>query len=149
MSTFTATFVYSAAGLFTVGVEAGVRTEVFPRLAVSGAIVLHFLSLGMVVYFADHLAHSIQIDAVMRRVERNTRRALAHEDTANVEEVAPAVAWLLSCPISASSLDVTMRGTNGVPPKGERHEVHDLELRLAAGLRRNGWSGQRAARLVT
>jgi uncharacterized membrane protein len=92
MSTFIATFVYSAAGLFTVGVEAGVRTEVFPRLAVSGAIVLLFLSLGMVVYFADHLAHSIQIDAIMRRVERNTRRALAHEDTANVEEVAPAVA---------------------------------------------------------
>jgi len=92
MSTFIATFVYSAAGLFTVGVEAGVRTEVFPRLAVSGAIVLLFLSLGMVVYFADHLAHSIQIDAIMRRVECNTRRALAHEDTANVEEVAPAVA---------------------------------------------------------
>jgi uncharacterized membrane protein len=91
LSTFIATFVYSAAGLFTVGLEAGTRTEVYPRLAVSGAIVLLFLSLGMVVYFADHLAHSIQIDAIIRRVERNTRRALAHEDTANVEEVAPVV----------------------------------------------------------
>jgi uncharacterized membrane protein len=91
LSTFIATFVYSAAGLFTVGLEAGTRIEVYPRLAVSGAIVLLFLSLGMVVYFADHLAHSIQIDAIIRRVEHNTRRALAHEDTANVEEVAPAV----------------------------------------------------------
>jgi uncharacterized membrane protein len=89
LSTFIATFVYSAAGLFTVGLEAGTRTEVYPRLAVSSAIVLLFLSLAMVVYFADHLAHSIQIDAIIRRVERNTRRALANEDIANVEDVAP------------------------------------------------------------
>ena len=38
LSAFIATFVYSAAGLFTVGLEAGVRTEDFPRLAVSGSI---------------------------------------------------------------------------------------------------------------
>jgi uncharacterized membrane protein len=35
--------------------------------------VLLFVSLGMVVYFTDHLVHSIQIDAINRRVERNTR----------------------------------------------------------------------------
>jgi uncharacterized membrane protein len=91
LSGFLATFVYSAAGLFTVGVEDGERTEDYPRLAVSGAIALLFLSLGMVVYFADHLVHSIQIDAINRRVERNTRRAIAHEDTATVEEAAPQV----------------------------------------------------------
>lgn len=91
LSTFIATFVYSAAGLFTVGLEAGTRTEVYPRLAVSGAIALLFLSLAMVVYFADHLAHSIQIDAINRRVGRNTRRAIAHDDTSNVSEVAPDV----------------------------------------------------------
>ena len=94
LSVFIATFVYSAAGLFTVGLEAGTRTEVYPRLAVSGAIVLLFVSLGMVVYFADHLAHSIQIDAINRRVERNTRDAIAHEDTATVRDVAaPAPEW--------------------------------------------------------
>jgi uncharacterized membrane protein len=91
LSTFLATFVYSAAGLFTVGVEAGNRTEVYPRLAVSGAIALLFLSLGMVVYFADHLAHSIQIDAINRRVERNTRHAIAHEGTANISEAPPRI----------------------------------------------------------
>jgi uncharacterized membrane protein len=91
LSTFIATFVYSAAGLFTVGLEAGIRTEVYPRLAVSGAIALLFLSLAMVVYFADHLAHSIQIDAINRRVGRNTRRAIAPDDTSNVSEVAPDV----------------------------------------------------------
>jgi uncharacterized membrane protein len=89
LSVFLATFVYSASGLFTVGLQAGARTEVYPRLAVSGAIVLLFLSLGMVVYFADHLAHSIQIDAINFRVERNTRRAIAHEDVSTIQEVAP------------------------------------------------------------
>ena len=72
LSTFVATFVYSAAGLYTVGLYDGGRTEDFPRLAVTGAIVLLFASLAMVVYFADHLAHSIQIDMIGRRVERDT-----------------------------------------------------------------------------
>jgi uncharacterized membrane protein len=56
LSGFLATFVYSAGGLFTVGLEAGTRTEVYPRFAVSVAILLLFVSLGMVIYFADHLA---------------------------------------------------------------------------------------------
>jgi uncharacterized membrane protein len=89
LSAFIATFVYSAAGLFTVGLEAGTRTEDFPRLAISGSILLLFVSLGFVVYFADHLAHSIQIDAINRRIERNTRRTIAGEEAAPVEEVPP------------------------------------------------------------
>jgi uncharacterized membrane protein len=72
LSVFMGTFAYSAAGLYTVGVAAGARREDFPRLAVSGAIALLFLSLATVVIFADHLSHSIQIDAIMRRVERET-----------------------------------------------------------------------------
>jgi uncharacterized membrane protein len=96
LSGFLATFVYSAGGLFTVGLEAGTRTEVYPRFAVSVAILLLFVSLGMVIYFADHLAHSIQIDAINRKVERNTRRAIAEEDIATVEEAAPRIPeWAL------------------------------------------------------
>src|SRR6478609_2780484 len=64
LSVFVATFVYAAAGLYTVGLAVGTRTEDFPRLAVSGALMLMFASLAMVVYFADHLAHSIQVDAI-------------------------------------------------------------------------------------
>jgi uncharacterized membrane protein len=96
LSGFLATFVYSAGGLFTVGLEAGTRTEVYPRFAVSVAILLLFVSLGVVIYFADHLAHSIQIDAINRKVERNTRRAIAEEDMATVEEAAPRIPeWAL------------------------------------------------------
>jgi uncharacterized membrane protein len=72
LSVFVATFAYSAAGLYTVGVSGGSRTGSFPRLAVSGALVLLFVSLGLLVYFADHLVHSIQVDAIMRVVERGT-----------------------------------------------------------------------------
>src|SRR6478735_1499669 len=70
LSVFVATFVYSSAGLYTVGLAAGARVEQFPRLAISGAIVLLFASMAMVVYFADHLAHSIQVDAIGARVEK-------------------------------------------------------------------------------
>jgi uncharacterized membrane protein len=72
LSVFVATFAYSAAGLYTVGVSGGNRTATFPRLAVSGALILLFVSLGLLVFFADHLVHSIQVDAIMSAVERST-----------------------------------------------------------------------------
>jgi len=76
LSVFVATFAYSAAGLYTVGVSSGNRSASFPRLAVSGAMVLLFVSLGLLVFFADHLVHSIQVDAIMSTVERNTIRVI-------------------------------------------------------------------------
>jgi uncharacterized membrane protein len=77
LSVFVATFAYSAAGLYTVGVSGGNRTAAFPRLAVSGALVLLFVSLGLLVFFADHLVHSLQVDAIMRVVERGTLAVIA------------------------------------------------------------------------
>ena len=85
---FVGTFVYSAAGLFTVGVFGGDRVEDFPRLAVSVAVVLLFVSLALLVYFADHLAHSIQVDRIMRVAERNALCVVA--DTRAAGAVAPA-----------------------------------------------------------
>ena len=76
LSMFVATFAYSAAGLYTVGVSSGTRSATYPRLAVSGAMVLLFVSLGLLVFFADHLVHSIQVDAIMSSVERNTLRVI-------------------------------------------------------------------------
>jgi uncharacterized membrane protein len=87
LSTFVATFAYSVAGLYAVGVSAGERTEVFPRLAVSGAIALLFATLAMVVYFAYHLAHSIQIDAIGKRVELDTL-AMVNGRLGRVEDAA-------------------------------------------------------------
>lgn len=96
LSVFTATFTYSAAGLYTVGVSSGSRVEQFPRLAVSGAIILLFVTLGMVVYFADHLAHSIQIDAITEAVQASTLGVVKRKP-GTVEEPTPeAPAWAVA-----------------------------------------------------
>src|SRR5438132_4351549 len=58
LSVFVGTFVYSAAGLFDVGIYQGRRVDEFPRFAVTVAIGLLFISLALLVFFADHLAHS-------------------------------------------------------------------------------------------
>jgi uncharacterized membrane protein len=79
LSIFVATFTYSTAGLYTVGVSAGRRTDEFPRLAVTVALFLLFVSLLMLVFFVHHLTHSIQIDEVMRNVESTTLRVIAHD----------------------------------------------------------------------
>ena len=95
LSVFVGTFVYSAAGLFDVGIWRGQRVDEFPRLAVSVAIALLFVSLALLVFFADHLAHSLQVDHIMRRVERNTLeviRTLPSASTApDVPDAATAV----------------------------------------------------------
>ena len=54
VSIFVATFAYSTAGLYTVGVSNSSRTAEYPRLAVTVAIVLIFACLAALVYFIDH-----------------------------------------------------------------------------------------------
>jgi uncharacterized membrane protein len=93
LSAFVATFAYSAAGLYTVGVSGGNRTAAFPRLAVSGAIVLLFVSLGLLVFFADHLVHSIQVDAIMNAVQRNTLAVIRGGLLAGGQDAPEVPAW--------------------------------------------------------
>ena len=76
LSAFVATFAYSTAGLYTVGIVGGQRTQDYPRLAVSGALLLLFVSMVMLVFFAHHLSHSIQVDQVMKGVEKATLRVI-------------------------------------------------------------------------
>ncbi|MEZ2388009.1 DUF2254 domain-containing protein [bacterium RCC_150] len=76
LSAFVATFSYSTAGLYTVGIAGGQRTADYPRLAVSGALLLLFVSLLMLVFFVHHLSHSIQIDQVMKSVENATLKVI-------------------------------------------------------------------------
>lgn len=76
LSAFVATFAYSTAGLYTVGIAGGQRTQDYPRLAVSGALLLLFVSMVMLVFFAHHLAHSIQVDQVMKGVEKATLKVI-------------------------------------------------------------------------
>ena len=54
----------------------------------SGAVLLLFVSLAAVVFFADHLAHSIQIDAITKRAEQGTL-AVVRASASAVEVSAP------------------------------------------------------------
>jgi uncharacterized membrane protein len=92
LSVFVGTFVYSAAGLFDVGIWRGRRVDEFPRLAVSVAIGLLFVSLALLVFFADHLAHSLQVDNIMQRVERNTLGVIGTLPPAGTAPDVPAAA---------------------------------------------------------
>lgn len=105
LSIFIATFTYSASGLYTVGV--GPDPEDFPRLAVSGSIGLLFASLGAVVFFADHLSHSIQVDAIMQRVEHESL-AVVDRLHGDVDLVPPEPRpWAASIPARTSGYVVT------------------------------------------
>jgi uncharacterized membrane protein len=73
LSVFVGAFAYSTAGLYTVGFPGSSGAESIPRLAVSGSLALALASVGVLIYFIHHLARSIQIDAIMSTVERETR----------------------------------------------------------------------------
>jgi uncharacterized membrane protein len=90
LGVFVGTFVYSAAGLFDVGIAGGQRVDQFPRFAVTVAMVLMFLSLALLVFFADHLAHSLQVDHIMSTVEKNTLTVIRALPPAKVPPPVPA-----------------------------------------------------------
>jgi uncharacterized membrane protein len=76
LSIFVSTFAYATAGLYTVGrLEEG--QPYVPRIAISGSLLLALGSVAAFVWYLHHLAHSIQIDDVMRRTERATLHVLA------------------------------------------------------------------------
>ena len=102
LSLFVATFTFSAAGLYTVGISSGERTDEYPRLAVSGAILLLFVSLAAVVVFADHLAHSIQIDSITRSVERRALAVVRSTPGRVEDDVLAPPEWAISIPSARS-----------------------------------------------
>lgn len=120
LSVFLATFVYSGAGLYTVGLSSGARTEQYPRLAVTGAILLLFATLGMVVYFADHLAHSLQIDAITGRVQAATL-AVVRGKPGTVEASTPLPPpWAVAVPADRSGYVETAHPERLLPLAGRQ-----------------------------
>ena len=59
-----------------VGIQRTIGEAFVPRLAVSGSLTLGLASLGVLIYFTHHLAHSLQIDTIMSQIERETRLIL-------------------------------------------------------------------------
>ncbi len=90
LSVFVGTFAYAAGGLFEIGIAGGQRIDEYPRFAVAVAVALPLVSLALLVFFADHLAHSIQIGHIMRVVERNTLPVIRElPATADLPDVPP------------------------------------------------------------
>ncbi|HEX2362740.1 MAG TPA: DUF2254 domain-containing protein [Jiangellaceae bacterium] len=126
LSLFVATFIYSAAGLFTVGVSSGARVEGFPRLAVSGAMVLLFVSMAAVVFFADHLAHAIQIDAITGRVERGALGAISKDWPGQVEAPYVRPEWAVALTSAYSGYVQTVHLEHLLPVAAQ----HGVTMRL-------------------
>lgn len=131
LSTFVATFVYAAAGLYTVGESAGTRTEDFPRLAVSGALLLMLASMAMVVYYADHLAHSIQVDTIAKQVEQATL-VVVRGRMGSFEEPAPQPpAWSVPLVATESGYMQTVH-PELLLPVASRYHLH-IRMRVRVG----------------
>lgn len=73
LAAFLATFSYSLMVLTSVRSAADDQPAFVPLPALVGAVVLMLLSLGMLVYFIDHIAHEIQVSEITDRVGRETR----------------------------------------------------------------------------
>ena len=140
LSVFVATFVYSTAGLYTVGVNGGQRTDDYPRLAVTFAIVLLFASLIVLVYFVHHISHSIQVDEVMVGVERTTLRVIERDLPAEGlgEDLPGPPAWAHPVAAYASGYVQTIRPERLLAGALE----HDLVCVLAATVGEHLVAGQ-------
>ena len=133
LSVFVGAFAYSTAGLHTVGIQRAGEEAFVPRLAVSGSLLLGLASVGVLIYFIHHLAHSIQIDAIMSTVERETCRViddvypdqpgtLEHE-----ERCADPPAWAVVLPAGRSGYVQVVQPA----PLLRAAADHDLVIRLA------------------
>lgn len=120
LSVFLATFAYCGALLFSVGV--GEEPEDYPRVAVSLAVFLLFASMAMVVYVTDHLSHSLQVEAIMRRVESDALQVIGHIPTdVDMDPPAPP-SWAVEIP-AASSGYVQTTHPELLLPLAIRHRV--------------------------
>jgi uncharacterized membrane protein len=73
---FVATFTYCL--LVLRAVRGGPQDEFVPGVAVTGGLVLTLLSLGMLIYFIDHIFHSIQVSSILAQVAAATEAQIRH-----------------------------------------------------------------------
>ena len=77
LGTFVATFVYCLLVLRTVRGGEGIADSAFvPHLAVTGAVALALLSIGLLIYFIHHASTSIQADRVIAAVATDLEGAI-------------------------------------------------------------------------
>ena len=96
LGTFVATFVYAVLSLGSIG--HGIQGDFVPHLSITVALVLLLASLGVLIYFINHVATSIQLPEVIASIARDLALAIDAEAIAwgagNGLETGPSVAEL-------------------------------------------------------
>jgi uncharacterized membrane protein len=78
LGTFTGTFAYCLMVLRTVQGDGGDRYERFiPHFAVAGAVVLALISVGALIYYVHHIATSMEVTQITRRIGHELEHAIA------------------------------------------------------------------------
>lgn len=136
LAVFLATFAYSITVLRTIRTGDQGGTDFVPQVAVSGAFVLVMASVAALVYFIHHITQEIQVDTMMRDVERETRRTIdasypdAYGET-GVVDAAPDVHEAAVCVVASTSgfmQHVDVEHLTGVARE------HDVVIRLHAAI---------------
>jgi uncharacterized membrane protein len=73
---FVATFTYCL--LVLRAVRASDQGEFVPRTAVTGGVILALISVAMLIYFIDHIFHSIQVSNILAVVARETQEQIVY-----------------------------------------------------------------------
>jgi uncharacterized membrane protein len=93
LGTFMGTFTYCLLVLRTIRSEDELRGDAFvPNLAITGALLLAFLSLAMLIYFIHHISVRIQVTSIVGSVTRDTLGTIRH--VARWAEPEPKRGWL-------------------------------------------------------
>ena len=93
LGTFMGTFTYCLLVLRTIRSEDEQRGDAFvPNLAITGALLLAFLSLAMLIYFIHHISVRIQVTSIVGSVARDTLETIRH--VAGWSEPDPKRGWL-------------------------------------------------------
>ncbi len=95
LGTFVATFVYAMLALVAIG--PGPHGDFVPHLSVTVTLALVAVDLGVLIYFIDHIAKSIQLPEVIASIARDLARAIDAELAAPVSTAkrGPSVAELM------------------------------------------------------
>lgn len=78
LGTLMGTFTYTLLVLRSVKSEDSAASAFVPAFAVSGALLLTLISLGMVIYFIHHITVRIQVTSIVASVAQDTLRELAN-----------------------------------------------------------------------
>lgn len=77
LGTFTGTYAYCLMVLRTVQGDGGDRFSLFvPHLAVAGAVVLALIAVGVLIYYVHHVAVSMQVSEITRRIAHDLERTI-------------------------------------------------------------------------